>query len=198
MIEILKEDGKLARPRRIISDEHFHHVTSRGNWKYNIFKCERDYYYFLKLLHKFHETNGIEVASYCLMSNHYHLLIRSKETSLSYVMGRINKAYCDYFNYHYNVSGHLYQKRFYSDPVYDELGLAEVSRYIHLNPTEAKMVLEPQDYRWSSFYYLHQKTTSLPTFLDFTPILDLFPGKTYEQRLRQYCGWIQLKTKERV
>ncbi|MDZ5471858.1 transposase [Bacillus sp. 31A1R] len=185
----------MGRAKRIWSPEHFHHVTSRGNWRDYLFRGNRDFMYFLRLLSYIHRNHAIEITSYCLMSNHYHLLLRSKEASLSSIMSRINKSYSDYYNYRYKVTGHLFEKRFFSKPIYDDLGIAEVSRYIHLNPLEASIVEDPQDYPWSSYYFFHNSSSSSPPFLNFQPLLNFFPGQTEEQRKMEYHNWVQHKLK---
>lgn len=188
----------MVRPRRLWSPEHFHHVTGRGNWRDTLFREERDYHYFLSLIHKMHVKFGITLACYCMMTNHYHLLIHSPTTHLSIVMGRINKAYADYYNYQYNVSGHLFEKRFYSDPIFDPIGVAEVGRYIHRNPIEAHIVRNPQEYIWSSYRYLHQPPSASPPYLDQNPLLDPLPYKTYEEKIQYYRDWVQQDSQYKV
>lgn len=181
--------------RRVWSPVHFHHVTSRGNWRDDLFRKERDFRYFLNLIDKSYKKYGIELASYCLMSNHYHLLLKSEETHLSTVMRWINKSYADYYNYRYDVSGHLFQKRFYSKPIYDVFGVAEVGRYIHLNPVDACIVRQPQEYRWSSYRYLHRPGSPLPAYLNLNPLFEHFPGQTSAQKIKIYTSWTQERAK---
>lgn len=184
----------LPRLRRFYSKDHFHHVTSRGNWRGDLFRDRRDYEYFLKRLELLHEEYGIEIAAYCLMPNHYHLQIRTKEMHLSKIMARLNKKYADRYNRKYNVSGHLFEKRFFSKPIFDPIGIAEVSSYIHLNPVKARLVDYPEEYEWSSYKFFFKPKSSRPSFLQIDPLLNLFPGETTEQRIKQYCTWVELKS----
>ncbi|MDQ0269220.1 transposase [Cytobacillus purgationiresistens] len=180
----------MARSKRIWSPEHFHHVGNRGNWQMNLFREEQDYFVFLKILQRTYELTKMEICSYCLMSNHYHLLIRTPHVPLSKVMSRINKGYTDYFNRKYEVSGHLFEKRFFSKPVYDDYGLLEVSSYIHLNPVEAQMATNLARYRWSSYHYYHSPYLKHPEFFNPFPLAQSFPGDTIHQKKEVYCKWL--------
>jgi putative transposase len=115
----------IARLKRIWSPEHFHHITKRGNWRGDLYRDEKDFRAFLFILMDVCKDYQVEIISYCLMSNHYHLLLRTQTTSISIIMARINKHYADYYNNRHQVSGHLYEKPFYSKPVYDSFGLLE-------------------------------------------------------------------------
>ena len=91
------------------SPDQYYHVSSRGNRKEPLFLSGEDYSVFLHLLSKIHEKYPIELTSYCLMTNHYHLQIRSPEVSLSKVMALLNKRYAHYFNKKYDKTGHLFE-----------------------------------------------------------------------------------------
>lgn len=183
--------NKMVRKRRIWSPEHFHHVGNRGNWQENLFRERRDYFVFLKILNRVHQFSKMEICSYCLMSNHYHLLIRTRSIPLSSVMRRINKSYTDYFNEKYEVRGHLFEKRFFSNPVYDDYGLLEVSRYIHMNPVDAKISSTPQNYYWSSYKYFFSPYIKQPNFFTSNPIVSSFPGESIHAKKGTYCQWLE-------
>jgi putative transposase len=155
-----------------------------------LYRDEKDFRAFLFIVMDVCKDYQVEIISYCLMSNHYHLLLRTQTTSISIIMARINKHYADYYNNRHQVSGHLYEKPFYSKPVYDSVGLLEVSRYIHLNPIEANITVKPQNYRWSSFQYYYSIRRTPIVFLTLEPILEHFTGKTTNERKRQYCQWV--------
>ncbi len=116
------------------------------------------------------------------MTNHYHLQIRSKEASLSKVMALINKRYANYYNIKYKLSGHVFEKRFYDKLIEDKEGMLAVSRYIHLNPVEAKMVKKPEDYPWSSYLLFHNHRISPPAFMSVEHILGYYLGTEEEKR----------------
>ena len=130
------------------------------------------------------------------MTNHYHLQMRSKEVSISKIMSLVNKRYANYFNWRYQLTGHVFEKRFFDKVIYGEEGMFETSRYIHLNPVEAGMVKKPEQYHWSSYYlYMNQKIAQ-PNFMDIGSILNIYTG-TEKQKMESYRqdieDWIQEK-----
>lgn len=141
-----------------------------------------DYKTFLYLLQTVHQKTPFELASYCLMSNHFHLQLRSKDQPISKVMSLINKRYADYYNTKYKLSGHVFERRYYDEIVEPGTGMIKVSRYIHLNPVKAKMVERPEQYPWSSYsYFLHTLGNEM---LAMDEILAYFPGDGMEKRRR--------------
>ncbi|RNC67441.1 MAG: hypothetical protein ED859_14510 [Desulfuromonadales bacterium] len=141
----------MARPLRIEYPGAFYHVTSRGNEQKDIFKSRKDREKFLEYLASATERYGAAVHAYCLMSNHYHLLLETPAGNLSQIMRHINGAYTTYFNVKRKRSGHLFQGRYKAILVEADEYLAELSRYIHLNPVRAGIVERPEHYQWSSY-----------------------------------------------
>ncbi|MFD2044772.1 transposase [Ornithinibacillus salinisoli] len=170
----------MARKKRIWMPEYFYHIGSRGNRRDALFREVSDYETFLYILHHVNKASPIELASYCLMTNHFHLLMRSKYLPISKVMSLINKRYADYFNKKYDLTGHVFEKRYFDKPIGDNYGILRISQYIHLNPVEAGIVKNAENYRWSSYrYYLHSKNNRL---LTMNTILDSFQGSLVEKR----------------
>lgn len=143
----------MARPLRIEYPGAYYHVINRGNAGESIFKSNRDYEKFLEYLATAADRFAIVIHSYCLMTNHYHLLVETPEANLSAAIQWLNVSYATYFNRKRNRHGHLFQGRFKAVLVEADEYLAQLSRYIHLNPVKAKMVVAPQDYSWSSYAY---------------------------------------------
>jgi putative transposase len=141
----------MARPLRIEYPGAFYHVTSRGNEQKDIFKSRRDREKFLEYLASATERYRAAVHAYCLMSNHYHLLLETPAGNLSQIMRHINGAYTTYFNIKRKRSGHLFQGRYKAILVEADEYLVELSRYIHLNPVKAGIVERPEHYQWSSY-----------------------------------------------
>jgi len=129
----------------------FHHVVNRGVEKRNIFIDQDDYKYFLELICAGCLEYKVDVHSYCLMSNHYHILIETREDNLSKFMRALNAKYASYFNRKYKRVGHLWQGRFKSWYVSSVAYLYTLIKYIEFNPLEAKMVKELKDYKFSSY-----------------------------------------------
>jgi putative transposase len=141
----------MARPLRIEFAGAFYHVTARGNERKDIFKSNRDRSQFLSYLESATERYDAVIHSYCLMTNHYHLLLETPSGNLSQIMRHINGAYTTYFNTKRKRSGHLFQGRYKGIVVEADEYAKELSRYIHLNPVRAGMVRSPGEYRWSSY-----------------------------------------------
>ena len=129
----------------------FHHVVNRGVEKRTVFINEEDYKYFLDLICAGCLEYNINVHSYCLMSNHYHILIETTDDNLSKFMRSLNAKYASYFNRKYKRVGHLWQGRFKSWYVSDVAYLYTLIKYIEFNPLEAKVVKELRDYEFSSY-----------------------------------------------
>ena len=141
----------MGRPLRIEYPGAFYHVTSRGNEQKDVFKSQRDREKFLEYLESATVRYGTSIHVYCLMSNHYHLLVETPEGNLSQIMRHINGAYTNYFNVKRKRSGHLFQGRYKAILVEADVYATELSRYIHLNPVRVGMVAKPEEYRWSSY-----------------------------------------------
>ena len=139
----------MARPLRIEYPGALYYVTSRGNEQKDVFKSQRDREKFLSYLESAVVRYGAVVHAWCLMSNHYHLLLETPSGNLSQIMRHINGAYTTYFNV--KRAGHLFQGRYKAILVEADVYALELSRYMHLNPVRAKMVIKPEDHQWSSY-----------------------------------------------
>ena len=166
----------MARPLRIMFPGAFYHVTSRGNERKAVFKSKRDREKFLEYFETATERYGAVIHAYCLMDNHYHLLLETPVGNLSQIMRHINGAYTTYFNIKRARSGHLFQGRYKAILVERDEYAKELSRYIHLNPVRAKIAETPGEYLWSSFGYYAGKKAS-PEWLHRDFILGYFGKK---------------------
>ncbi|MFD1707917.1 transposase [Siminovitchia sediminis] len=176
----------MPRRKRIWMPDHFYHIVCRGNRRDPLFISTDDFQAFFHILHQLHEEIPFELASYCLMTNHFHLQMRSSDVSISKVMSLINKRYANYYNTKYCLSGHVFEKRFYDSLIVDLVGMLKVSRYIHLNPVEAKIVKHPEDYPWSSYIFYYDQKRVRPEYLNMGHVLELYEGSE-EEKNRQYC-----------
>jgi len=178
----------MARPLRITFPGAFYHITSRGNERKNVFKSKRDREKFLEYLESATQRYDAVIHVYCLLDNHYHLLVETPSENLSQIMRHINGAYTTYFNVKRKRSGHLFQGRYKAILVDADEYAKELSRYIHLNPLRAKMVETPEDYDWSSYqYYIGRK--KLPEWLTRDFILGYF-GKKVSTAQKGYHGFV--------
>ncbi|WP_133129037.1 transposase [Legionella nagasakiensis] len=141
----------MARPLRIEYPGAVYHVTSRGDRKENIYLSDKDKQNFLTLLDKVCERHSWYCHAYCLMSNHYHLLLETPNANLSKGMQYLNGVYTQHFNKIYNHVGHVFQGRFKAILVEKNSYLLELARYIVLNPVRANLVSTPSEWKWSSY-----------------------------------------------
>ena len=139
----------MARPLRICYPGAFYHITARGNERKAIFKSNQDRVKFLSYLETAYKRYGALIHGYCLMDNHYHLLLETPGENLSQVMHHINGAYTTYYNVKRKRSGHLFQGRYKAIVVEKDAYCQELSRYIHLNPVRAGIVKSVDEYPWS-------------------------------------------------
>jgi REP element-mobilizing transposase RayT len=128
-----------------------YHITSRGNEKKLIFKGDRDREIFLDTISQVDKRYNWLCHAYCLMNNHYHLIIETPDENLSAGMRQLNGVYTQAFNRQHNRVGHLFQGRYRGILIQKDSHLLEVCRYVVLNPVRAKAVKKPEQWRWSSY-----------------------------------------------
>ncbi|MDP3296251.1 MAG: transposase [Thermodesulfovibrionia bacterium] len=141
----------MARPLRIEYDGALYHVTSRGNERKLVFKDDTDRNIFLDTLHKVTQRYNWLCHAYCLMNNHYHLVIETSDGNLSKGMRQLNGVYTQTFNKRHKRVGHIFQGRYKAILIQKESHLLEVCRYVVLNPVRAKAVTDAKEWRWSSY-----------------------------------------------
>lgn len=177
----------MARPLRIAYPSAFYHITSRGNEQKDVFKSRKDREKFLDYLASATERYSAVIHVWCLMNNHYHLLLETPEANLSQIMRHINGAYTTYFNVKRKRSGHLFQGRYKAILVEADEYAVELSRYIHLNPVKVGIVATPEAYEWSSYrYYIGM--AEAPAWLKTSFILGGFAGKDAKKKYRQFVN----------
>ncbi len=141
----------MARPLRIEYDGALYHVTSRGNARKAIFRGDEDRELFLDTLKNVNEKYNWLCHAYCLMNNHYHLLIETPDGNLSKGMRQLNGVYTQRYNKRNKKIGHIFQGRYKAILIQKESHLLAVSRYVVLNPVRAKAVKYPEKWKWSSY-----------------------------------------------
>ncbi|RII28432.1 MAG: hypothetical protein CXR31_00675 [Geobacter sp.] len=177
----------MARPLRIEYPGAFYHVTARGNEQKDIFKSKREREKFLFYLEVATERYGAVIHAYCLMSNHYHLMLETPQGNLSQIMKHINSSYTTYYNVKRKRAGHLLQGRYKAILVEADAYATELSRYIHLNPVKAGIAEKPEDYPWMS-YHSYTGDASVPGWLRTDFILGYFGKRevTARKKYRQF------------
>ncbi|WP_038247101.1 transposase [Ghiorsea bivora] len=165
----------MARPLRIEYEGAVYHVTSRGNAQTDIYLSDADRDIFLDVLTHVVERFDWVCHAYCLMSNHYHLMIETPKANLSRGMRQLNGMYTQRFNRAHHRIGHVFQGRFKSIIVDKDAYLLELSRYIVRNPVAANMVNSVSDWPWSS-YNATAGIEKKPAFLTVNWLLSQFGG----------------------
>ena len=138
------------KPRRQSSTGYYHAMT-RGNSKENVFQNDNHKKLYIKIINEMASEEEVEIAAYCIMSNHVHLLVKADMESLIKFFRRVNVKYAGNYNLFNGRVGHVFQDRFKSEPVEDDTYLVQVVRYIHNNPVKAGIVSSPGEYQWSSY-----------------------------------------------
>ncbi|HWQ94956.1 MAG TPA: transposase [Gammaproteobacteria bacterium] len=178
----------MTRPLRIEFPGAIYHVTSRGNARRKIFLDDEDRTAFLATLAWVVGRFGWICHAYCLMDNHFHLIIETPDANLSRGMRQLNGVYTQRFNRCHRKVGHLFQGRFKSILVERDSYLLELARYVVLNPLRAKMCKALQDYTWSSY----RPTLGLdpvPPGLSVTWLLGQF-AKTKSVARQRYAAFV--------
>ncbi len=141
----------MARPLRLEFPGALYHITSRGDRREDIYDDDDDRLLFYGVLNEVYERYNWRIHAYCLMSNHYHLLVETPDANLSMGMRHLNGVYTQRFNAKQHRVGHVFQGRYKAILVQKDSYLLELSRYIVLNPVRARMVRTAKDWRWSSY-----------------------------------------------
>jgi len=179
----------MARPLRIEYPEAVYHITSRGNARNKIFSDDQDREIFLSTLDAVVTRYNWLCHAYCLMDNHYHLMVETPDANLSIGMRQLNGVYTQRYNRRHRKTGHLFEGRFKAILVQKDNYLLQLCRYVVLNPVGAGVVEKPEAWRWSSY----QATAGLrrePGYLRTDWILGLFSSKkTVGQR--QYRKFVR-------
>ncbi len=155
----------MARQLRVEFRGALYHVLSRGNERNPIFKNDSDRQLFVKTLEESAELAGVEVIAYVLMDNHYHMIIGTPNSNLSHFMGHFGLTYTVRFNKRHGRSGHLFQGRFKAVLIEEDPYLMVLSRYIHLNPTRTKGLVDTRaEEKWR--YLKRYPWSTLPGYID--------------------------------
>lgn len=162
----------MSRGCRPVAQSGCYHVVQRGNGQQIIYENAKDYQHFLDLLIHYRDTLNFKILAYCLMENHFHLLLQTKD-SLGQIMQAITRSYSIYYNTKYERTGHVFQGRFHSEIIDDKAYFYNVIQYIHLNPEKSNICLA-KAYRWSSY----REYVGTPKIVDTYLLYSLISGKT--------------------
>ena len=174
----------MVRPLRIEYPGAYYHVINRGQRQEAIFDDDRDRERFLFCLDRMANLFGVRIHTYCLMTNHYHLVLETPEANLSRAMQWFNVSYAVYYNRRHHYAGHLFQGRFKAILIEADTYMESLSRYIHLNPVRVGVVQQAWTYRWSSCRYF-VAAAKPPNWLDIQRVLTGFGRYAKTQMMYQ-------------
>ena len=141
----------MSRKARIIAEGYPHHVVHRGHNRQAVFRDNFDRDIFISMFSFYLKTSSCKLMAYCLMPNHIHLmLLPEKQDDLSNLLHRISFRYAMYFNSSSGRKGSLWESRYFSSVIVDDIYMWRAAKYICLNPVRAGIVDDPCDYHWSS------------------------------------------------
>ncbi|WP_462410861.1 transposase [Neobacillus sp. Marseille-QA0830] len=164
-----------------------YHITCRGNRKFDLFLDEQDFRTYLNLLEETRSFYPFHLHSYCLMTNHVHLLLETVDYPPTDIMKMINFLYAIYFNKRHELVGHVFEGRYKAKLIEDLHHFIVTSRYIHLNPVEANMVDSPELYPWSSYHAFNSDPDPDP-HVNTTKLLSNFPEPQKENYQKFVLG----------
>jgi putative transposase len=143
--------ARMARRPRLEVAGGTYHVTSRGNRQCSIFVDPIDRARFMSLLGDVVRRNRWKCFGYCLMTNHFHLVLETPEPNLGHGMHRLNGLYAQRFNQRWGHKGHLFEERFHGGLIVSDVHMLELARYVVLNPIRAGICNAPEEWPWSSY-----------------------------------------------
>ena len=186
----------MSRPLRIEYPGAWYHVMNRGRRREDIYQDDEDFLLFLKVLQDTAKMWNLKVSAYCLMSNHYHLLVQTPDGNLSRCMRHLNGVYTQRYNRRHSTDGQLFRGRYKAVLVEEDSHLLQVLRYIHRNPLEACIVSELDAYKWCSHrgYLGDEKRWQ---WLHCTPLLKMF-SSTRKKAFKDYLSFVRQQDFEEV
>ena len=186
----------MSRPLRIQYQDAWYHVMNKGRRGESVFLEKQDYSIFIELLKEVVDMYKVRVAAYCLILNHYHLLIQTPDANLARCMRHLNGIYTQRFNRAHHCDGQLFRGRYKSILVDADSYLLELVRYIHRNPLEAGLVKELDKYAWSS-HKGYLSNTKKWDWLHKSFILSLF-ARDRREGINKYKRFILKESPEEI
>lgn len=179
----------MSRPPRTLFAGAIYHVTSRGNRRARIYVDDRDHLIWLDVLAETARRYAFKIHAFCMMPNHYHLLVETPEGNLSDGMRYLNGRYSSRHNDRHGLVGHVIQGRYFAVLVARDAQLLEVARYISLNPVRARLVCNAAEWRWSSHRYM-TGAASAPSWMPVEWLLSHFHGANAAERAQAFSTFV--------
>jgi REP element-mobilizing transposase RayT len=176
------------RDRRQFAEGCFYHLGSRGNFKQDIVVDDFDRTMWMKLLGAVSRNSDWLIFAFCLMTNHFHLVVQAGRSDVSEAMQVLNGEFSRRTNRRFGRTGHLFENRFYDEPIESDAHLLEACRYVDRNPCQAGICAGPEDWPWSG-YAATIGIVHPPAFLAAGELLSLF-GREPETARRAYRDFV--------
>ncbi|MDA0688184.1 MAG: transposase [Proteobacteria bacterium] len=185
----------MPRRARVIVPNMPHHIVQRGHNRDEVFAGEEDYRYYLENLREWKLELGIKVYSYCLMTNHVHIVLEpgDDKSSVSLLMKQLAARQTRWVNKHDGRSGSLWEGRFKCSPIQEESYMLQCCRYVERNPVKANMVKHPIQYPWSS--YRARIGKEFTRWLDFESTY-IALGASFAERQARYQKYVDAEADE--
>lgn len=187
----------MPRPLRILYPDACYHVMNRGAGRQKIFKNNHHRSIFIDLLRECCEFFNIKIYAYCLMDNHYHLLLSTPDANLPRVMRHLNGIYTQKYNRLMKKDGALFRGRYHAKLVDEDCYRLLLTRYIHLNPVVAGIVEKPADYQWSS-YRAYLDFTKKPEWLSINIITKQLHETASLSHIHDYQHYVEKTSLEEI
>lgn len=171
----------MPRKARNKSECGIYHIMLRGINRQTIFEDDEDKEKFLQTLSEIKDKSECRIFAYCLMNNHIHLLIKEEKEPIEIIFKRIGARYVYWYNWKYDRCGHLFQDRYRSEPVENDIYFLTVLRYILLNPKKSNLCNNLDEYRWSSFNDYMSENNYEYKITDINFALDMFAQEKEKQ-----------------
>lgn len=182
----------MPRFPRLTAPNLFFHIINRGIEKKPIFKERSDYLKFLEYLLRYKNKFDWIIYCYCLLPNHYHLLIQTKNNPLGVIMKSLQTAYGVYFNKKYRRVGPVFSGRYKSIICQKDEYLLQVSKYIHLNPVKAGLTRKPLMYPYTSYQEYITGVSENISILD-KRAMKIFLGEDTKKGIKEYRSFVEEK-----
>ena len=187
----------MPRPLRIHYPYACYHVMNRGAGRQKIFENNFHRTIFINLLRECRKLFNINIYAYCLMGNHYHILLSTPDSNLSRVMRHLNGVYTQKYNRLMKRDGSLFRGRYQAKLVDEDCYRLLVTRYIHLNPVEAGIVQNPVEYQWSS-YRAYLGFTQKPDWLSINVIIEQLRQTTSLSHIKNYQDYVECESLDEI
>lgn len=180
----------MPRQARKESKTKIYHIMTRALNKQSLFDDEKDYLYLLQIISDVKKETHFKLYAYCLMTNHFHILIKEKDVKVSSIMNKIDSRYANYYNLKNGRTGFVFNDRFHSENVETIKYFLTCMRYIHQNPVKAMICNKTYEYKFSSIHAYRREKGNYLDLVDTEYIKDKFD-------IQEFLKWNDMNNRDR-